>query len=34
MEICNVDFFCNTIVVSLLVHAKRAGWKIRPRVTA
>ena len=25
-------FFCNVIMVSLLyVHAKRTGWKIRPR---
>ena len=31
MEICNVDFFCNVIMVSLLyVHAKKNGWKIRP----
>ena len=32
MEIYNVDFFCNVIMVSLFyVHAKRIGWKIRPR---
>ena len=30
MEICNVDFFCNAIMVSLLhVHTKRTGWEIR-----
>ena len=32
MEICNVDFLYNVMMVSLLfVHAKRIGWKIRPR---
>ena len=32
LYLSNVDFFCNVIVVSILyVHAKRTGWKIRPR---
>ena len=35
MEICNVDFYCNVIMGSLLyVHAKRTCWKIRPRSRA